>query len=491
MVTLLFVLLSRAAELSPPATTYGARDPVPPTKLEAKVEARVLGDDAVRLAPSGPLRTYARSLLTLPANREPDVQTRWFLAEHAGLDELPRAWHSFTFHGQGARAMADYIRTRIAAQLKDPHVKEVAIAVGDPVRGSRRVMVAFDDRSVRVTPFPRRYEPGAVAHVQGENQAEGELLALYMNWVGAEVKVIPLVSTPRFDIDIPLPDVPGAYRAVISRDEDYAFFTDACFFTFYVGIDPPRTLEEALAMGPSVAGDLVTATNAERVRYGLTPLEAVPNAQTIDKVTANIPDGEAASLRYLHQNVSLQDPVPEIPHGRWTYGIAAGNTRDAIVWSALQNPMHRRTLLRPTARYLAIGQGDRRTLFAVLDPVLDPVAVREEVRKELASRFAKAPRTLGALEAELDAIAQGIAGGELSHDAAFAKVHALYSKRRLVGPGRTHLVFASSGHPPDLASIRIGSGARVLVIGQATGLVRKDALTPQTVLLIVVAKDGR
>jgi hypothetical protein len=491
MVTLLFVFLSRAAELGPPATTYGALDSVPPTKLEAKVEARALGEDAVRLAPSGSLRTYARSLLSLPANREPDVQTRWFLAEHAGLHELPRAWHSFTFHGQGARAMAAYIRTRIAAQVKDPNVTEVAIAIGDPVRGARPVMVAFDEGSVRLAPFPRRYEPGAVAHVEGENQAEGELLALYMNWVGAEVKVIPLGTTPRFALDVPLPDVPGAYRAVISRDEEYAFFTDACFFTFYVGIDPPRSLEEALAMGPSVAGDLLTATNAERGRNGLTPLEAVPNAETIDKVIVNFPDGEAAALRHLHQNVSLQDPVPEIPHGRWTYGIAAGHTGEAVVWSALQNPMHRRALLRPTGRYLAIGQGDRRTLFAVLDPVLDPVAVREEVRHELASRFARTPRTFPALETELDAIAQGVADGELPNDAAFANVHALYSKRRIVGPGRTHLVFASSGHPPDLASIRIGSGARVLAIGQATGLVHEDALTPQTVLLIVVAKDAR
>ena len=491
MITVLFVLLSRAAELGPPATTYGARDPVPLTKLEAKVEARVLGDDAARLAPSGSLRTYARSLLSVPGNRDPDVQTKWFLAEHAGLHTLPSATHWFTFHGEGARAMAAYIRTSIAEQVRDPHVKEVAIAVGDVVHGERRVMVAFDDGSVRLTPFPRRYEPGAVAHIQGENHAEGELQALYMNWVGAEVKVLPLGPNPSFELDVPLPDVPGAYRAVIDRYQEHAFSTGACFFTFYVGIDPPRTLEEALAMGPPADGDLLTATNAERVRYGLTPLEAVPNAQTIDKLVDNIPDGEAAQLRYLYQNASLQDPVPEIPHGSWSSAIPAGHTREGAVWSALQNPMHRRALLRPTARYLAIGEGVGRMLFAVLDPVLDGVAVREEVRQELASRFAKAPRTLGALETELDAIAQGIADGTLSADEAFAKVRALYTMRRLVGPGHQWLIFATSEHPPDLASIRIQPGRHVLAIGQATGLVHKDALTPQTVLLIVVAKDAR
>jgi hypothetical protein len=488
MITLLFVLLSRAAELGPPATTYGARDPVPLTKLEAKVEARVLGEDAARLAPSGALRTYARSLLGLPGH-DPDVQTKWFLAEHAGLHALPSATHWFTFHGEGARAMGDYIRSAIAKQVNDPDVKEVAIAVA-VVHGERRVMVVFDNRSVRLTPFPRRYEPGAVAHIQGENQAERGLSALYMNGVGAEVRVIPLGSADRFDLDVPLPDVPGAYRAAIGRDEEYGFSTDASFFTFYVGVDPPRTLEEAIAMGPPVAGDLLSATNAERVRYGLTPLEAVPNAQTIDRVTANMPDGEGA-LRYLHENVSVKDPVPEIPHGRWYSAITSGSTADAVAWSALQNPMHRRALLRPTARYLAVGEGTRRTLFAVLDPVLDSVAVREEVRQELSSRFAKAPRTLGALETELDAIAQGIATGTLSNDAAFAKVRGLYTARRLVPPGHEWVIFATAEHPPNLASIKIGSQIHALAIGQATGLVHEDAITPQTVLLIVVAKDAR
>ena len=64
-----------------------------------------------------------------------------------------------------------------------------------------------------------------------------------MNWVGAEVRVIPLGTTGRFDLDVPLPDVPGAYRVVIDRYEERAFPKDAFFFTFYVGIDPPRTLE--------------------------------------------------------------------------------------------------------------------------------------------------------------------------------------------------------------------------------------------------------
>ncbi len=196
MLTLLLALLSRAADLGPPATTYGARDPVPPTKLEATVEALALGTDAARLAPTGSLRTYARSLLSLPADREPDVQTKWFLAEHAGLHALPSA-HAYrlTFHGQDAAEMAAYIRTAIAERVKDPDVKEVAIAIGDLVGGDQRVMVVFDDRYVRLAPFPRRYEPGAVAHIQGENQAEGELSALYMNWVGAEVKVVPLGTT--------------------------------------------------------------------------------------------------------------------------------------------------------------------------------------------------------------------------------------------------------------------------------------------------------
>ena len=183
--------------------------------------------------------------------------------------------------------------------------------------------------------------------------------------------------------------------------------------------------------------------------------------------------------------------MPEIAHGKWSTAIPAGHTRDGAVWSALQNPMHRRALLRPTARYLAIGESNGRTLFAVLDPVLDPVAVREEVRKELATRFAKPPRTVGALETELDAIAQGVADGQLSHDAAFAKVRALYTQRRLVPPGHQWLIFATSDHPPDLASIKIRPGTRALAIGQATGLVHEDALTPQTVLLIVVAKDAR
>jgi hypothetical protein len=490
MITPLFVALSRAAELGPPATTYGARDPVPPTTLEATVHALALGGDAARLTPTGSLRTYARSLLSLPADHEPDLQTRWFLAEHAGLHALPGMTHTITFHGQGAPEMAAYIHTAIAERLKDPHVQEVAIAIGDLVGGDQRAMVTFDDRSVRLAPFPRRYEPGAVAHIQGENQAEGELSALYMNWVGAEVKVIPLGTTGSFDLHVPLPDVPGAYRVVLDRYEERAFPKDAFFFTFYVGIDPPRTLEEALLMGPPVAGDLLTATNAERARYGLTPLAGVPNAQTIDKVIEKIPDGEAAAWRYLRRKLSLEDPVPEIPHGRWTSGIPAGRTRDAVAWSALQNPMHRLGLLRPTARYLAIGEGDSRTLFSVLDPVLDSVSVREEVRQALASRFAEAPRTLGALETELDAIAQGIADGKLSQDAAFAKVRAFYTERRLVGPGRSSVVFATSTHPPDLAGITVGPEARVLLIGQGTGLVDKKDLWPQTVLFIVVAKDA-
>jgi hypothetical protein len=491
MITLLFVLLSRAAELGPPATMYGARDPVPATKLEATVEALALGGDAARLAPTGALRTYARSLLSVPADHELDLQTRWFLAEHAGLHALPSATGSMTFHGQGAQEMAASIRPAIAEQLKDPDVKEVAIAIGDLVGGDQRVMVAIDDRSVRLTPFPRRYEPGAVAHIQGENQAEGELSALYMNWIGAEVKVIPLGTTASFDLDVPLPDVPGAYRVVIERYEERAFPKDAFFFTFYVGIDPPRTLEEALAMGPPVAGDLLTATNAERTRYGLTPLQAVPNAQTIDRVIEKIPDGETAAWRYLRKNLALQDPVPEIAHGQWSSGIPAGQTRDAVAWSALQNPVFRLALLRPTARYLAIGEGKQRTLFSVLDPVLDSVSVREEVWQALAPRFVEAPRSDGALEKELDAIALGVANGRLSSEDAFAKVTAMFTERRLIGPGHKWLVFANSGHPPNLANITIGPEAHVLAIGQATGPVHKKALTPQTVLLIVVARDAR
>ncbi len=152
--------------------------------------------------------------------------------------------------------------------------------------------------------------------------------------------------------------------------------------------------------------------------------------------------------------------------------------------------MHRLGLLRPTARYLAIGEGDSRTLFSVLDPVLDSVSVREEARHVLASRFAEAPRSPGALETELDAIAQGIADGKLSQDEAFAKVKAFYTERRLVGPGHSWVIFATSTHPPDLAGITIGPEAHVLLIGHGTGLVDKKSLWPKTVLFIVVAKDA-
>jgi hypothetical protein len=490
VIALLWVVLSRAADLGPPATTYGARDPVAPTALEATVEALALGTHAARLAPSGPLRTYARGLLSVPPEQAPDVQTRWFLAEHAGLHALPSATRTFTFHGQDAAEMAAFVRTATAEWLEDPRVREVAIAVGDLVGGDRRVTVAFDDRSVRLAPFPRRYEPGAVAQIRGENQAEGELDALYMNWVGAEVKVIPLGATGRFDLDVPLPDVPGAYRVVIGRYEERAFPEDAFFFTFYVGIDPPRSVEEAVAMGPPVAGDLLTATNAERARYGLARLEGVPNARTIDRVIEKIPDGEAAAWRYLRRKLSLQDPVPELPHGWWSSGLAAAGTREAVAWSALQNPMSRLGLLRPTARHLAIGESDSLTLFSVLDPVLDSVPVRDAARRTLAARFAEPPRILGAMEAELDAIAQGLADDKLSEEAVHAKLKGICAERRLVGPGHSWVVFGTSTHPPDLTHVTISPDARVLAIGQGTGLVHKKALTPQTVLLIVVAKDA-
>ena len=170
MVTLLFVLLSRAAELGPPATTYGARDPVPPTTLEGTVEELALGRDATRLAPTGSLRTYARSLLSLPADRELDLQTHWFLAEHAGLHALPGPTYSITFHGQGAAEMGASIRSAIAEHVKDAQVKEVAIAIGDLVGGDQRVIITFDDRSVRLAPFPRHYEPGAVARIRARTR---------------------------------------------------------------------------------------------------------------------------------------------------------------------------------------------------------------------------------------------------------------------------------------------------------------------------------
>jgi hypothetical protein len=476
-----------------PATVYDAVTATPDaaTPLEHDVEARL----AKKLRPApDTLRRYGHAMLTLSAKGPVPDNVRWFLAEHVGLPTVPIEIGRFV-SGNDAEGMAKMLKD---LDLDIPDLRTIAVVTEPITGGVRGVVVGLVDVA-DFEPFPRVWSVGDVAGVPGTLLDRGNAYALYVATGEATVQKYDIKDTEgRFNIDVPLPATPGAYRvAMASRSKRN--FGETFFFTLYVDTPPP-TAPMAIPDPPNV-GDpddaFLAELNAERTKYGLVPLERRGDRERLRTYLDKLPVSEVGQLR-AWRAFSRTDPVPDVPHGTWEGVGATSSTIAEAGWMATQHPIDRASLLDPDARYVleaSTARGGERKFTAIL---LHPTAGIDDVRARaldaMTQRMGSKPATGEVVPRQLDAIAAKVAAGETSLNAAMKQVdHLVHAGQKSgdIGGAVTMTAFTlPPGKPWDLSAVNLPPGARSVAIGAATGTMgRKDGLSFDIVLIVIATGD--
>jgi len=491
-----------AAQLGPGAQRYGQTDDTDTlgTELERQVEAALLGDRAEELAASSALRKYTHDLLSLCRVGQPMEIHQWFLAEHAGLVHPPSTLGMFTGGEDEASDIAEFIQPLVREALKDDRVSAVVVHL-DPIEGGYAGLVTTSRTSIDFEPFDRVYEPGATATIPGTVLSSRERYQLFIAYPGTEVRTYDLGGEGAFDIEIPLPEEPGAYRVAMARVQKQRAPDSPFFFTLYVGQPAPssfnfqapmQTLQSTLE---ATEDDFLAKVNDARAAYGLSRLQPAGSREGLRDILASAPEKEFARYRYLTQAFSA-DPAPEIPHGPWASTWSQGVSSADAAWMALQHPVSRSVLLDERAASVRIGgqATDHGYWMAatLMHAAAEAGATRQQATETLAAKWKKTPAPAPDLQAELDALATRVVGGSIDIKKAFKEIGKLRKDSTLLGGSVTMAAVAGTpAQPPDLSDISLAPGAKYLAIGEASGDFGSGNGLQQTLLIIVTATNAQ
>lgn len=475
-----------AASFGAPARSFDpvGVSPSAATPEEAAAEALLRGDR--RVAPDS-LRRWGRIMLTLSEKGKVPPAVAWFVAEHVGLPTMPLTLSYFV-----ASPDPEVIRDLVAEYAADAEVQCLAVVLA-PIPGSRsmRGLVVGMAGDTEFEAFPRVWMPGDVASVPGTRLRRKENYALYVTGPGAEVKTYAIPGTEgRFDIDIPLPTEPGAYRVAMNAQKRRGFPDSSFFFTLYVGQEPPPL---PVFDGAKGSGDLLARLNVERERYGLPRLEAVGRPETIQALLSSMPPTELGQWRAFRA-FSKTDPAPDVPHGSWDGVSTTQADLDHAAWTISNHPVSRQALLDPAARYALLGQGQINGAPVHLGILMHPAASAEEVDRRVEAmfreRFATAPTRGRELEALMLPIAEKVAAGTLSLEAALARVKKEVRAAMKAGRIRGSAGMAGWSWPIDgewsLGQLTVPPDAAGLALAATTGAQGgKDGVRYAVVLSVV------
>lgn len=487
------LVLARSAELLGPASPFYDVVTITPdaaTKLELAIESGSFRH--VQPAPDS-LRRWGRYMLSMSALGRVPPNAASFAAEHFGLPVQAYVVQYFVGDGQPED---------IIGMLKDLDTSElnhVAVVVEHiPDREGVRGMVVATAGAVEFERFPKVWQVGDTATVPGTLLQSRTKYALYVAGDEAEVVSYPLPEQAGvFDIDIPLPQRPGAWNVALDARTPGHFPDSGFYFTLYVGRQPPSapTLLPVVAEGVSWEDDLLGAINAERLKYGISPLEAAGDRGSVAQIISRIPEKEREAVKYLSAQFA-GDPAPTVPHGGWHAASGGRQSVAETAWSALKHPVSRATVLDPDSRFALVASHDRAVggpyyLALFFKPVESVSDIRKRTLEAVTARSSTPLLPAVVMEPELDALAQAVAGGGMPFKNVLSemgkRVKQAFQSGTLTGSATMHAFTSAVGELPDLTSLTPSADMHVVSIGVATGAFgEKDGIS-RVVTLVVVA----
>jgi hypothetical protein len=484
--------------LGPTATTYDhtkrtatLQDPV-----ARRLEREALGERADALEAPDALRCYAKAALRLMRAGPLESYHQWILAEHCGLAQAPYVIGEF--YANHEPGLTQSVNSLLKAL--DPDIRAVAVAVESADDGLTVGLIFGLFGTIAFEPFARVTEPGAVVRIPGTVLEAGGDYVLYVSTDGPEVREYPLEGQGAFDIEFPLPEVPGPYRVAMSRHEEGSLPDDPFFFTLYAGVDPPEVAvpdfgSDLDAPAEAVEAKVVEAINEDRLRHGLEPLAVAGSPSLMRSLLADMPTTERAAWRYLRREMS-RDPLPGESHGLWVPGIST-NSRSAAAasWMLLEHPAFRRATLSPTMDRLVLGvhqlDDGLRVALVTVEPPPDAASASEAAREQLTSRWPSgAPQPAPRLEAALNDLAARVASGELKQKKLSGELKKLTKKGLVRGGMQSVAYFVPPGEVVDTSDIALADWAKHLAIGGATGDLGTGDGISYAVTLVLAAQNA-
>lgn len=480
--------------LGSPATTYDTTAASAVVDRDRRIMAQVTGQDAGDVVVSHALHRYTQLRLAVARRGDADRVHSWFIAEHVGLPQEPRALGTFVAGSEEGAA-------EIVAQFLEGLEKNAPVAVATADIDNGLVgMVCVLEGAVAFEPFPRVVEPGAEVRIPGTLLESGGTYALYVQMEGPEVAVYPLEGDGAFDVHFQVPQTPGVYRVAMTRYEKRRSPDQPFFFSMYAGVEPPTTVlfhDNALDDPADLAGfedQLLKSLNAERARYDLGALERVGDAAPVRELLDNVPEGERARVRYLRKALE-RDPMPDVAHGVWgaVFGWEHGSA-EAMSWAWTHHPSVRLQVLDPEMGLVSLGAVHRRSGFGAAAVLVAPTegasSLREEAWNQLASRWPEGgPQAAPQLEAELAALAERVATGKLKMKKFGKAMDKLFERRDLVqGQSTANIWMVPPGQEVDVSNLSVPPWARQLAIGVASGDPDGKGYTYGVVLAVISAK---
>lgn len=486
--------LLSAEAIGPPATHFdgSARSPGAALDVERLAEGRSFGADAERLAASDALRRWGHLMLRAMRTGAVSARQADFLAEHVGLATPPSVLFSFATSDVGdLPELNAYQRT---------HFTEAAVVLDCQPIGCFGLIVGTASET-RLEPFPRRGEPGGVIRVPGLLLSEDAEYTLYAVRPGVEVAAYPLPGTGRFDVEVPLPEEPGAYRVAVHSAREGRLPRRPFAFTLYSGVEPPTMYSPApdlVVDGTGVEAieeAVVAAINAGRTAHGLEALVPVGEPETLRNLLQDGPDEEGAYLEHLQRGLS-RDPARELPHGVWKDAVLVGRDAADVAEVMLEHPAMRLLTMDPSARSIVLGVQSSdvpvpglSVVFQVIQQAPSPEVHAERLRQLIAARWGADPLGAPQARATLDELASKVARGEVEADVA-SRVAAEAVQTHVGEQYGVGAILVPPGEVLGEGDLPAFEPSKHLAVGRALGDLGKGDGIYRTVLLVLAADEA-
>lgn len=340
------------------------------TEVEARIRQRVraaLGRDARRVAGDGNLDAACRATSRVIAEGgDPDMIPAHLRHALHGEQVTDAAYLPFTFGMAPKDPVPEGLLSLVASEATGRHMSHLGVGTAAASDGQVIATVVLIRRMVRLSPFPRRVDPGSEQVLWGELasplvQSPRVVLATPD---GAIVDLLARLSGRRFMVSVPFRQGAGRYVVQVLAEDAYGPQV-ASQLEVDAGDVPPLPTMRLLPKVPPLDGNdraalerqMVTLVNDYRAAMGLSRLVADPRLVR----SARSQSEDMRDSRFFGHRSPVKGELPQrlrengVPPALVLENIAMSVS---IPWAhdrLVDSPSHRRALLDPRITHIGVG----------------------------------------------------------------------------------------------------------------------------------------